>query len=621
MGTLIKFPYIKLGEKVLKARPSNSFLDNLNNLNYGNHPSLKAQITYLTLLSQIDGNSSFEGLQSKEHLHEGINKMFGIMYSNTPITSSPRDQKDRSLFYKKLATGYQFLGEIIQEELQKGSLDKQNLYSCLDTVGDGGHACAGRWQQVLEQMSFVFRDQINEKLGVQPEPSDKLDQELQNLLYESKMITVNKLSEEFVDKHLSQISTGNKLHYTSFFKRFANENLHLNLSINMENDSFLESELTFLKNEAFNFLKEKNLFNKLLENLRPQFQDKIFKDANFYDSFVEFAKGLFNKNSKTNSDEDVVDYLSTKIFEGFTKNVKKTSLIRTLLLKGYLEKFETTLDISEVVKNSFKNNDYEKLESILRKLPVHLWENEDVKNIFTLKNDIGHTLLISSLQHSIPSLTNFLLEKGADPNEKSENGTPPILYAVMHKNLEFTNILIQKGADLNAKNFYDNTALIFAANHSNFELANLLLQNKADVDTVNFEGNSPLIYATFQKNKEMVKLLVENHANINLQNKKGESALLLASNQGNTEMVKLLLEHGANMDLKDLKGYSPLSVAATLNHYEVVNLLEEKQKTLIEQKQESSSSNENKKKRSSEYSYIRILPSKKINHIGNRDLN
>jgi ankyrin repeat protein len=618
MGSETEVLYVKLGKKSLEATQPNALVDNLANLDYGKHVSLKAQITYLNLLTEIEEDHRLEGLHQKDHLLEGFNKMFGIMFSNTPITSSPRDSVDREQFYKKLSNGYQFMGELIGEELHKGSLAKPEVYACLDAIGDGGHACAGRWQQVLDELSIGFSDKINEKLGLPPIHQDRFDREIQNLFYQSKTVAANKLSEAFVNETLSDISSGNKLHYTAFFKRFLNKNLNLNLPINMEEDSFLESHLISLNHSAVAFYRKRGFTSQTLETFTDLFQDKIMKDEFFYNTYMDYSKRFFDHCPYKEKYEDVVEFLSKEIFDGFSKKVKEPALNHFLCSKGYLDKFNKLIEIEPFVDLLLKNLQYKKLKSFLFGLSNETLEKDDVKELLNKKNEQGHTLLIYAIQESTPSFACFLLEKGANPNLKSENGTPPLLYATSSEKNDVAKMILQKGGDVNGRNFYENTALIFASDQGNLHLANHLIEKKADVNLVNFEGNSALMYATIKGHLEIVKFLIAHHANVDIQNKRGESALMMASEVGNQEMVKILLDHGASIHISDRTHNTPLSLAEKGNHTFVVQLLKEKQKTLTAEKNQISSS-ENPKKRSEDFQDLRMTRSMKKRTFSNID--
>ena len=125
-------------------------------------------------------------------------------------------------------------------------------------------------------------------------------------------------------------------------------------------------------------------------------------------------------------------------------------------------------------------------------------------------------------------MINLLLQNGADPNDKDNQGKTPLHYACL---------------------FLKNRSLLEA-------LLSIKKKNKA-LHIQDNEGNTPLHVACEYGNLGFAKLLLESKANPNVQNKKGDTPLHIASLSSAVDSVKLLLEHGADPRITNNKGKQP----------------------------------------------------------------
>ena len=192
-----------------------------------------------------------------------------------------------------------------------------------------------------------------------------------------------------------------------------------------------------------------------------------------------------------------------------------------------------------------------------------------------------------------------LLEKGADPNARDEDGRTPLYWAAFRGHVEVVKLLLEHGADPNAEDEAGRTPLhaamfygcIEVAKHvymhclqqrqvSLVEVVKLLLQHGADPDARDKYGRTPLHDAACLGHVEIVKLLLELGADPNAQDKNGETPLHTALSRCNVEVVKrlevvkLLLEHGADPTVKDRNRNTPLDVARREGHRAIVSLIE-----------------------------------------------
>lgn len=128
----------------------------------------------------------------------------------------------------------------------------------------------------------------------------------------------------------------------------------------------------------------------------------------------------------------------------------------------------------------------------------------------------------------------WLLEHGADANEKNIYGKVIFHEAVLRNRMDMTQLLIQHGASVHLQNVVGNTALHIAAPRS-LELIPLLLAQGGDLETKNNEGKTPLDVAkgSLFNNKAATIALLE-AASLALREKK----ILSETLRSNTEQAQ-----------------------------------------------------------------------------------
>lgn len=89
----------------------------------------------------------------------------------------------------------------------------------------------------------------------------------------------------------------------------------------------------------------------------------------------------------------------------------------------------------------------------------------------------GYSLLSISITSRNKEMFDFLIEKGADVNAKSDEGWTPVILAAQEGQKDMVEVLVAKGANVNAKVQGDWTAIKAAG--SNTEIVDLLKKNGA----------------------------------------------------------------------------------------------------------------------------------------------
>lgn len=141
---------------------------------------------------------------------------------------------------------------------------------------------------------------------------------------------------------------------------------------------------------------------------------------------------------------------------------------------------------------------------------------------------------------------NFLLERGADPNE---NCGAALMNAASRGDVAVIQALLKNGAKVNLPDC--GSALGQAVVRGKVAAAKILIEADADLLKVynpNSDGNLLMIVAK-NGNLEMVKLLIEKGFPVNAKTQDGSTALISAiTNYSNSkfEVVKFLLKSGAN---------------------------------------------------------------------------
>jgi ankyrin repeat protein len=160
----------------------------------------------------------------------------------------------------------------------------------------------------------------------------------------------------------------------------------------------------------------------------------------------------------------------------------------------------------------------------------------------------------------------MLLEHGADVNTKDDFGITPLHWAADKGHVEVVKLLLERGADPNAKSNYSWTSgwtpLHYAADKGHIEVVEALLKHGADVNAKDKDGKTPLHVASVRGDVNIVKLLLERGADPNARDGNGETPLHWAASKGHVEVVEVLLEYGADINIKDRDGRTPLHVAS-----------------------------------------------------------
>lgn len=166
----------------------------------------------------------------------------------------------------------------------------------------------------------------------------------------------------------------------------------------------------------------------------------------------------------------------------------------------------------------------------------------------------GYTPLMNALNGCKNDVAKFLIEKGADINIKSNDGTTALTLACGCSE-EIAKQLLAKGADIKAVSdrgmgaFTQCTGVGLSREAVSYEFAEFLLERGANIDETNttdyYGGYTPLCWAIVSGEEKLVGFLVKHGANVNVKTNMDKSPLALATEAGNENIIKILKDAGA----------------------------------------------------------------------------
>jgi hypothetical protein len=150
-----------------------------------------------------------------------------------------------------------------------------------------------------------------------------------------------------------------------------------------------------------------------------------------------------------------------------------------------------------------------------------------------------------------PKHSQLLLENGADPETRCENGKTPLLRAVPGRHYRAIKALLRhKGVNPDAREAspWGPTPLVLAARYTLVAIAQILLETKGvQPDLEDNDGRTPLSWALETGHLGLAKLLLKHGADINREDRKGKTPMAYAPE--NISRLKLLGILGLSPDL------------------------------------------------------------------------
>uniref|UniRef100_A0A803V5Q9 Poly [ADP-ribose] polymerase n=1 Tax=Ficedula albicollis TaxID=59894 RepID=A0A803V5Q9_FICAL len=207
---------------------------------------------------------------------------------------------------------------------------------------------------------------------------------------------------------------------------------------------------------------------------------------------------------------------------------------------------------------------------------------------------------VAALHPKRKQVTELLLRKGANVNEKNKDFMTPLHVAAEKAHNDVMEVLHKHGAKMNALDTLGQTALHRAALAGHLQTCRLLLSYGSDPSIISLQGftaaqmgneavqqilsestpvrTSDVDYRLLEASKagdlETVKQLCSPQ-NVNCRDLEGRHStpLHFAAGYNRVSVVEYLLHHGADVHAKDKGGLVPLHNACSYGHYEVAELL------------------------------------------------
>lgn len=199
-----------------------------------------------------------------------------------------------------------------------------------------------------------------------------------------------------------------------------------------------------------------------------------------------------------------------------------------------------------------------------------------------ISDTLGWTPLHYAALFGTPEALRVVLDAGADPNARNLAQATPLLFAAY--NFEKTRLLVEKGADVNTKTKNGSTALWVAAGApGNERTVRYLLEKGADPKVVRPDGSDLLIRAAPYADASLIRLLLQKGLDPQRASKSGDTALIESFFFRRTANARLLREAGANVNAAttdagtvkngpiDLIGLTPLMLAAAVGGHEEIS--------------------------------------------------
>ncbi|KAF2219190.1 hypothetical protein BDZ85DRAFT_46813 [Elsinoe ampelina] len=173
----------------------------------------------------------------------------------------------------------------------------------------------------------------------------------------------------------------------------------------------------------------------------------------------------------------------------------------------------------------------------------------------------GNTPLIWAATRGDAQKLSDLLEHGADPAYRNDNGWNALYAAVNHSKLDCTNLLLSRGFT-EYKDGYGMSTLHRACQQTDPTYVKLILKHNPNVDEQDVFQRCPLALAAWRNNAIGAKYLIEKGANKETRDIFGATPLLRAIQYAAVDAARVLLDGGCDVLVVDHEAQNLLHRAA-----------------------------------------------------------
>ncbi|KAJ4436823.1 hypothetical protein ANN_16955 [Periplaneta americana] len=144
-----------------------------------------------------------------------------------------------------------------------------------------------------------------------------------------------------------------------------------------------------------------------------------------------------------------------------------------------------------------------------------------------------------------PSLVQYFIDLGENPQSINILGNTPLFYAARSGSLELAQLLVSLGSDPLIENLLDETPIVYAAYSGSVPMFELFLQWGADITSKGYERKSLLHIAAELGHLSLVQKLIGEGLDVNARDNAGRTPLHYAARAGQLSAVQALINAGA----------------------------------------------------------------------------
>ncbi|KAJ3271470.1 hypothetical protein HDV01_006600 [Terramyces sp. JEL0728] len=168
-------------------------------------------------------------------------------------------------------------------------------------------------------------------------------------------------------------------------------------------------------------------------------------------------------------------------------------------------------------------------------------------------------------------------------DEVTLDDNSPLINAIIGGHTKCANILIEKGANIEPVTPNGSIPLSIACQYGHLDIVDLLLSKNVSLLT-NLDGLDPLHIACKEGKDVITKRLIDFKSDIEMKDSfYGWSAVFFAAQEGHLECIRILLDAGCDISTKDQEGWLPWTYALYRGHVDVAALLRVKQDVPMEE--------------------------------------
>ncbi|GES62743.1 Mg2+ transporter protein, CorA-like/Zinc transport protein ZntB [Aspergillus terreus] len=198
-----------------------------------------------------------------------------------------------------------------------------------------------------------------------------------------------------------------------------------------------------------------------------------------------------------------------------------------------------------------------------------LWAWAPGKHITEI-NESNHAPLHIASMKDCPKVVEWLLDKGAEVDQKGDDGCTPLHLASMHGNNSMVLILLRYGAQIEQTDCESRTPLLLACVNLQGQVMKTLFSHYASTTAVDSAGRGCLhlvIWGHYyapegsEVHPEYLEYLVGRGAVVDQPDHRGSTPLMDACQSQSRELIETLLNLGAGINSQDHMGRTPLLYA------------------------------------------------------------